>query len=1106
MAQGQSGSAVADAPDTLPSDFFDKKKPAAGEAPDTLPGNFFDEAQEEPSEKELPSSTPRLRKAVAAGKAPASTPTEFEKGHTPSPDDTGLWNRVTQGAKDVGKLLYGMGAGALEPTLGPVGGTPGKIADLATSYASRRIPNIGQEGNAGGRSPAYSALATGAQAAGIDPTGMEASAEHGDPMGVATHAAAQATPVGVAELARHVKIPDIGVKSGLADRFATPAIAPGLSEPATANLGEPIARRGVEKTLRATGMPSGNVGLRESFSIAAPDLAEIERKQPLGESGTKGGVIRPDMRLRQTVENIDNRLDDIWKKERQPQIDRNAELPAISREQLLGDATIDQLKRIEKTFKMDIPDQINLGEADKMLVKVNARLRRAEGMTPEARALALELSPDLQKFNEMKGELHKSIGDLLERVNEPGIKEFNRRYGALSEVRDALRTRMNPVEAERVLDAVRATGGLGRNVNLFERLHLKASPGRLAQKGLEDLAQSNLRINPPAQRPPVAGLLPPIPEPLPGPVPESGSVRGGRWTTPAGLIPPIAPIEGEYIPPPETTGADIPYAHQPTPPTVPPEFRVQAPRMRSGTIPPIEPVTSTTNLPGGGVRNAPLLPGPASIAATAPPPVASKFRIEPIVPATPPVTRGEIVGRGQLFKGPAQIPQIPPLMLPEKATGFAANKLPFKAPLEPTAPTKPIMEGAPPIERPTGQLPLKPEAERAAAMKEIKPPSAKGKIKPVAERLSTEEIAEAEGLLASEAGAMATGDRPGAYFDESEQGDVRLGSRGAQTRGGDWRGVKSGRRMYPFMRENPDVNPQAVLKALRNKDSAAYNKLITRADNFIKGNYEKPPGMGAMDFLKALENPDAEPETIEPGADVFAPPEQEAAPEPTPGRIPQIGKGQTGVIPGMEEDVARQNEGAAKVAGEKLTAEANRPKDISAAAGEMETKSPLFRGTEASPQREIFGNAPPAANEPPATIAPVLKETGWGYEGKNNLGQYTIRMPGTEVRIHLFERELNPDFIKRQILAKEKQFGTPQEKAGGGNLDDSLKKAGNDLLEASKQHKAGTMSDEDYMKARRAHDELLAKWEAARGEAPPTGKKLEKFLAPTNPKKGAVNF
>jgi protein-L-isoaspartate O-methyltransferase len=70
------------------------------------------------------------------------------------------------------------------------------------------------------------------------------------------------------------------------------------------------------------------------------------------------------------------------------------------------------------------------------------------------------------------------------------------------------------------------------------------------------------------------------------------------------------------------------------------------------------------------------------------------------------------------------------------------------------------------------------------------------------------------------------------------------------------------------------------------------------------------------------------------------------APDPTP--EPE------GVLPGMAEHVEKQAQGAAVVAGEELTAQANQPKDITAAAGRMETFAPLFRGTEASPQHELF--------------------------------------------------------------------------------------------------------------------------------------------------------
>ncbi|MGC1107098.1 MAG: hypothetical protein WA876_11215 [Candidatus Acidiferrales bacterium] len=60
-------------------------------------------------------------------------------------------------------------------------------------------------------------------------------------------------------------------------------------------------------------------------------------------------------------------------------------------------------------------------------------------------------------------------------------------------------------------------------------------------------------------------------------------------------------------------------------------------------------------------------------------------------------------------------------------------------------------------------------------------------------------------------------------------------------------------------------------------------------------------------------------------------------------------------LPGMETAVREQHASAEQRAGEELTQEFARPlSSIESQAGEMETKSPLFRGTEASPQREIF--------------------------------------------------------------------------------------------------------------------------------------------------------
>src|SRR5690242_19406161 len=61
------------------------------------------------------------------------------------------------------------------------------------------------------------------------------------------------------------------------------------------------------------------------------------------------------------------------------------------------------------------------------------------------------------------------------------------------------------------------------------------------------------------------------------------------------------------------------------------------------------------------------------------------------------------------------------------------------------------------------------------------------------------------------------------------------------------------------------------------------------------------------------------------------------------------------ILPGLENAVEEQRANAARVRGERLTEEANQPLgNVNEAVGQMESKSPLFRGTEASPQRELL--------------------------------------------------------------------------------------------------------------------------------------------------------
>jgi hypothetical protein len=79
-----------------------------------------------------------------------------------------------------------------------------------------------------------------------------------------------------------------------------------------------------------------------------------------------------------------------------------------------------------------------------------------------------------------------------------------------------------------------------------------------------------------------------------------------------------------------------------------------------------------------------------------------------------------------------------------------------------------------------------------------------------------------------------------------------------------------------------------------------------------------------------------------------------------------------GVLPGMEGAVAKQAEGAARVKGEELTAEMNKPRNVDEAAGHLETRGELFRGK--GPQGELLKPMEkPTITEPEEEEAPYDK-------------------------------------------------------------------------------------------------------------------------------------
>lgn len=162
---------------------------------------------------------------------------------------------------------------------------------------------------------------------------------------------------------------------------------------------------------------------------------------------------------------------------------------------------------------------------------------------------------------------------------------------------------------------------------------------------------------------------------------------------------------------------------------------------------------------------------------------------------------------------------------------------------------RPSGEAVKPMEKPAVEVPKEEEPKetevKGVTAKESKPAKARtAKPAPIEKRFGRDEILDAEGMLNTESGMMGTADRPGVYFDENPENEFtpqrqQSSSKGV-TSGGKWRGVRSGREMQPFMAEHPEWGPEYIQKALRNKDSAAYQKVMDAAIEFIRDSKRTP--------------------------------------------------------------------------------------------------------------------------------------------------------------------------------------------------------------------------------------------------------------------------
>jgi hypothetical protein len=347
----------------------------------------------------------------------------------------------------------------------------------------------------------------------------------------------------------------VGGKPATLGTLPKSTIPPALADAGAANLPQG-AITGTEKIFRAAAPTGSDPGFRSNVYAAAGDLAEIGRKINLDEA--KGGIVNPDLRFRATVDAVNDHLQGMYENERAPQIARNADAPVQLSLNEDAKGGLQYLSRragesASRTLASTVAQNptTTLTNVDQLARVVNKELLGYESMTPAEQAANAATSQRIAGLKALDRQLSDSLNTTLENRGETGVGDYERRYAALSNVRDRLQQQMNSVELNQpgvVKSVVRPIASIvtGGKMNALGQASVAdVNPGRMLQQGLQALADTDLQparsgAFPAGRNPatptqvPVAGLLPEGAPQLPPPgytAPQGepiGTAVGGR--------------------------------------------------------------------------------------------------------------------------------------------------------------------------------------------------------------------------------------------------------------------------------------------------------------------------------------------------------------------------------------------------------------------------------------------------------------------------------------------------------------------------------------------------------------------------------------------------
>jgi hypothetical protein len=561
--------------------------------------------KEEPTEENLPGSTPRLRAAVSSGVAKMQPPTQFEKERTP--EGSALW----RGAKAFGSDVLGAVQGAGESLLG---GQVGALASAPAQAAQMYIAD--QQRKQAGYSPLYRGAAALGSVAGVDPSGMEEAAAHGDTAGIAGHTVLPAIGAGM------------GLDSALTGGKVTGALSkvPGkvvgktldaLGNPYTMGMGwNDLVTKGVRPRARATGWQD---------ALQSPGVQRAVKEYH------DASPINSMEDFKDAVPEIKEKL---WDEKVQPALDRQGPRPVDMKpvaEKVRG-AITPQMREFDPNGVKAMEDLASkldkartVSEASELNKYANSQLESYFSKYPTARRSALATSPDTMGWENARSAIREQLGKTLEDAGETETQSARKDYGHLTTIEKELERKVNvndrksSMSLPRILGLVGAVPTGGMSVVAGEIAHHLNQPDVLIRRGMN-------KLNPP---------------------------EAPKFTPPAPFVPPAAPaqiprIAGEQTPlnlPPE----NAPLFNIQQTPQAPPRAPAEAP------LPPIQGEQQSLPLPP---ENAPLFNiqqtpkvGSREVPGAMVPPESSAASSAPIPPPGPRWTgdRGAMPGEPALF-------------------------------------------------------------------------------------------------------------------------------------------------------------------------------------------------------------------------------------------------------------------------------------------------------------------------------------------------------------------------------------------------------------------------------------------------------------------------